>query len=65
MSTLKIKEGTKKIDSFQYKERKDIEELIIADSVEEIGALAFFGCINLKQICWARCIRLMRKVDLR
>ena len=54
MSTLKIKEGTKKIDSFQYKERKDIEELIIADSVEEIGALAFFGCINLKKITWGK-----------
>lgn len=49
---LKIQEGTKKIDSYQYKDRKDIEELIIADSVEEIGAFAFSGCFNLKKITW-------------
>lgn len=54
MKKLKIKEGTKKIDSYQYKDRKDIEELIIADSVEEIGASAFSGCFNLKKITWGK-----------
>ena len=54
MKILKIKEGTKKIDSYQYKDRKDIEELIIADTVEEIGECAFFRCSNLKKITWGK-----------
>ena len=49
---LKIKKGTKQIDPHQYEGRLDIEELIIADTVEVIGNGAFQGCINLKKITW-------------
>ncbi len=52
MKKLKIKEGTKQIDPHQYEGRDDIEELIIADTVEVIGEAAFYGCSNLKKITW-------------
>lgn len=44
MDKLVIKKGTKQIDSHQYEGRDDIEELIIADTVEVIGEAAFYGC---------------------
>ena len=49
-----IKEGTKQIDPHQYEGRLDIEELIIADTVEVIGEAAFYGCSNLKKITWGK-----------
>lgn len=49
---LQIKEGTKLINPYQYANSKDITELIIADTVEEIGDGAFSGCSNLKKITW-------------
>ncbi len=54
MITLKIQEGTKTIAPFQYEGNLDIEELIIADTVEEIGEAAFYGCSNLKKITWGK-----------
>ena len=48
MDKLVIKKGTKQIDPHQYEGRLDIEELIIADTVEVIGEAAFYGCSNLK-----------------
>ena len=56
MVILEIQEGTRTINPFQYKDRKDIDELIIADSVEEIGDEAFSGCSNLKKITWGSSI---------
>ena len=54
MKKLKIKKGTKQIDPHQYEGRLDIEELIIADTVEVIGEAAFYGCSNLKKITWGK-----------
>ncbi len=51
-----IKEGTKRIDYFQFSNRKDITELIIADTVEIIGNGAFHNCTNLKRITWGACV---------
>ena len=51
---LRIKKGTKKIARRQYEGRLDIEELIIADTVEVIGEAAFYGCSNLKKITWGK-----------
>ena len=42
MKKLKIKEGIKQIAPHQYEGRVDIEELIIADTVEVIGEAAFY-----------------------
>ena len=54
MKKLKIKEGIKQIAPHQYEGRVDIEELIIADTVEVIGEAAFYGCSNLKKITWGK-----------
>ena len=54
MKKIEIKQGTKQIDPHQYEGRLDIEELIIADTVEVIGEAAFYGCSNLKKITWGK-----------
>jgi len=54
MKKIEIKKGTKQIDPHQYEGRLDIEELIIADTVEVIGEAAFYGCSNLKKIIWGK-----------
>ena len=54
MDKLVIKKGTKQIDPHQYEGRLDIEELIIADTVEVIGEAAFYGCSKLKKITWGK-----------
>ena len=53
---LQIKDGTKLINPYQYANRSDIIELIIADTVEEIGDGAFSGCTNLEKITWGSSI---------
>lgn len=50
MSILSIANGTINILRYQYNNNQDITELIIADTVEEIGDGAFRGCTNLKTI---------------
>lgn len=56
MKKIVIREGTKRIDYFQFSGRKDITELIIADTVEIIGNGAFHACTNLKRITWGACV---------
>ena len=50
MSILSIANGTINILRYQYNNNQDITELVIADTVEEIGDGAFRGCTNLKTI---------------
>ena len=53
---LRIKNGIKQINPYQYAKRDDIKELIIADTVEVIGDGAFSGCTNLEKITWGSSI---------
>ena len=40
----------KKIDPYAFASRKDIENIVISDGVEEIGACAFADCENIESI---------------
>lgn len=56
--TIIIPEGTKVIPDNFLLNNKDVEEIIMPDSVIEIGRSAFKGCTNLKKIKLSKNLRL-------
>ena len=48
-SVVKVPDGVKKIGAEVFKEREEINSVILPDSVETIGEAAFAGCSNLTQ----------------
>ncbi len=58
---INIKEGTKIITAKQFAGNVEITELVIANTVEEIGEGAFSKCHNLKKITWGKHVRTIGK----
>lgn len=45
-----VKEGTKWIQNYAFKQCSQMEKVTIPESVEDIGMVAFYNCVNLRSI---------------
>lgn len=54
-----IPEGTEFIPDYAFKDYKNLEEIIIPDSVIQIGRCAFEGCNKLKKITLSKNLRIL------
>ncbi len=52
--TIEIREGCSVIGERAFENRTDLERIWMPDSVKEIAACAFCGCIRLRQIRWSK-----------
>ena len=50
MRILEIPEGTTEIKNYEYRGLKELEQVLIPNSVKKIGKHAFYDCRNLKSI---------------
>ena len=48
--TYKVKDGTKWIDDHAFWQCKQMEEVVFPESVEDIGVVEFYNCVNLRSI---------------
>ena len=54
-----IPEGTKFIPDYAFKDYKNLEEIIIPDSVIQIGRCAFEGCNKLKKVTLSKNLKIL------
>lgn len=52
-STYNIKNGTRHIGSNAFNGLKNLQSIMIPESVKEVGSFAFSGCTNLKEVYFA------------
>ena len=50
MRILEIPEGTTEIKNYEYRGLKELQQVLIPNSVKKIGKHAFYDCRNLKNI---------------
>lgn len=54
---LEIQNETGKIKAYEFRDRTDLEEVILSDSIEIIGEGAFKGCKNLRKLTVGQSVR--------